>query len=297
MVKKKQNKEENKYYINCFFCNYLCSYTYDHREDDAIKCNECSKFFSTSNKLLHCKCPYCNELLPYNDKKTHMDNCNPNWNEINGTLYCYSCGKLNTDKNLFTSSQLNKEHLARCKECVTNNNYNKYVKYKYTISASYINNTNLFYDNKMLKLNKELYSYASDFNYEKVLELLQQGANPNYVRQADIIEWIEYTDICDKKYICPVGFYLYDENGNEISEKASYQPTTAFRSCIFSLSSVYCNFNNIYKTAKLLLEFGADKEDALMYLDHLYYCKTYAKEFFEFYNEDTEVRKIYNLLV
>jgi hypothetical protein len=47
----------------------------------------------------------------------------------------------------------------------------------------------------------------------------------------------------------------------------------------------------------LLLEFGADKEDALIYLDYLYGCKKHAKEFFKFYNEDTEVRKIYNLLV
>ena len=62
------------------------------------------------------KCKHCGKLCKY--ESIHMENCIVNWNDDNGLLSCYSCDT-NYCKENFTMSQIKKDHLARCKKCVS----------------------------------------------------------------------------------------------------------------------------------------------------------------------------------
>jgi len=194
-------------------------------------------------KEYYVKCEYCNSLCKFNNINEHIKNCNLNWNDEVGLLACYSCN-IPYDKSLFTSSQVEKkEWLARCKECIKNNKTEKYIKF--------------YYNN----IDDELHNAVSEHNEEKVLELLQKGANPNYIRQT----WVR-----DEKY---KWYRVYDANGNEIEEDDSemIQPKTPLRLCIFMLCSCLTkNDEKIYNIAKMLIEYGADKVEALSYFRRLY---------------------------
>lgn len=165
--------------------------------------------------MYYIKCPYCNDLCLYD----HLDNCFPNYK--NELIHCYSCEE----------SQLNKEHLARCKSCVSNNIKEKYKKY------DKINNINIEFE------------YHIE-NFKKIKELLY--VNPNYHRQKS-----------DRN-----GYLLYNEDGTEVPEDDDGQPYNPLRLYVFSISN--CNnkcsdYKNIFKTAKLLIKFGANSKDALDY--------------------------------
>ena len=124
-----------------------------------------------------------------------------------------------------------------------NNKTEKYIKF--------------YYNN----IDDELHNAVSEHNEEKVLELLQKGANPNYIRQT----WVR-----DEKY---KWYRVYDANGNEIEEDDSkmIQPKTPLRLCIFMLCSCLTeNDEKNYNIAKMLIEYGADKVEALSYFRRLY---------------------------
>jgi hypothetical protein len=229
------------------------------------------------NYMNYIKCKFCNELCNYNNMDEHMDNCNPNWNEEIGLISCYSCGELYSKNNkLFSSSQLNKQFLARCKDCVKSNKNNKYAKYVYNYKKL------ILYDDEIiniLSLNKQLEYYIKQYDYMKVIELLKKGANPNYVRQMTINNLNEYNIL------------LYNENGLEKEEIDIEfpQPKTPLRLCIFFLCNL-CNtetdYQKLYEISKSLVNFGANKEDALYYYK-LLYNDNYKNNLY---------KKIYNLI-
>ena len=88
---------------------------------------------------------------------------------------------------------------------------------------------------------------------------------------------------------------LYDENGNEIKENDSecLQPKYPLRLCVFYISNSLHSENdlqNIYKIIVLLIQFGANKNDALMYFNYLYGNINNIEK------EKTKYHTIYNLL-
>lgn len=175
-------------------------------------------------------CRHCDSLCSIIDHT-----CYPNWDPITEQLIsCYSCGKGVAD-GLFSNSQLQKEYLARCRDCVRDGITSKYVK-----------------PCKEVGLDKQLYNAVSSLDVQKVTECLKHGANPNYRCQKSI--WVE-----GRTYL------LYDNSGNEIASDENDAPITPMRSCLFSVSNVLNTEQdqaNIRQIAQLLIEHGADLEDA-----------------------------------
>jgi hypothetical protein len=187
-------------------------------------------------------CKYCGKLYLYEDN--HINNC-----KDNNILLCYSCGQPNKQ---FSLSQLKKENLARCMDCIDVNITHKYEKYKHLYEITE------FSEN--LNLNKQLEYYVNNLNFIKVKECLQKGANPNYCRQAYCIQ-------ANMQKVL-----LYNKDGSEIEEDDDNlpRPKTPLRLCIFFLSNVYLKEMDIYCIFKLLIKFGANKLDAFTYYKKRY---------------------------
>lgn len=225
-----------------------------------IKCKSC-------NLLIHCK------------NNSHIDNCYPNWNDASGLIFCYSCGLLYSgNEGMFSSKQLNKERYARCKQCIQNNKTDKYAKYihNYKKLSSYDE-----YTIHKLSLNKQLEYYVEQCNYDKVMETLNAGADPNYVRQMTINNQGER------------GVFIYDENGLEVPENDAeiIQPKSPLRLCMFFLCNMLnqeADYQTIYCIAKALIVFGANNMDALQYYKSLYGNN---------YGQNDLWKKIYELLL
>lgn len=206
------------------------------------------------------KCKYCGQICIYNS--LHQENCITNWNENSGLKSCYSCG-IDYNEKIFSQTQLKKDFLARCIKCVSTNpnkiiKHEKYIHlYKKSINEKIVSIQNI---------NKQLEYYIKELNEEKIYELLKSGADPNYSRQKTIY------DNKNHEYV-----YLYDSNGNEIKENDDdnnvIQPINPLRLCIFYLcdcTNTDEKFRLIFNIAKLLIDYRADKIDALYYYDRLY---------------------------
>lgn len=211
------------------------------------------------------KCKFCNKLFDDNNINNHMNNCNPNWCEEYGLIYCYSCDKLyNKNSQLFSSSQLNKQNYARCKKCIQENKLDKYAKYNY----NYKKLTSYTYEIiNLLSLDKQLEYYIQAYDDVKVLDLLKKDANPNYCRQ------MTTNNLNDRCVL------LYDVNGLEKKDCDTefLQPITPLRSCIFFLCNLLnteSDFQKLYNISKTLIEFGANKKDAFTYYKSLYSDKS-----------------------
>jgi hypothetical protein len=207
------------------------------------------------------KCKFCNNLFDCDNINNHMNNCNPNWCEDYGLIYCYSCGKP-YDKNsqLFTISQLNKQNYARCKQCIQENKLDKYARYNYNYKKLTSYTCEIM---DKLSLNKQLEYYIEVCDEVKVFDLLKKGANPNYCRQMTIDN---LNDRC---------VLLYDIDGLEKEEPDTeiLQPKTPLRLCIFFLCNLLnteSDFQKLYNISKMLIEFGANRNDAFTYYRSLY---------------------------
>ena len=229
------------------------------------------------------KCKYCNQLYEFNSINNHMDNCNPNYDINVGLLSCFSCNKP-YNKLYFSSSQLNKLYLARCKCCVENNNNKKYEKYMYNYTHFHQYNNEI--NNEIIdviSLNKKLIHYINNLDDNKVNELLLMGANPNY-----ILQMTKY-NINDGKWVL---IYNNDNTEKETNDNNIMQPINPLRLCIFYLSNLLNSqddYKKIYNIVCLLIKFGANKNDALNYYRDLYNNKCNEKNIFW--------KDIYNLLI
>lgn len=209
------------------------------------------------------KCKYCSKLCIYGS--THLSDCITNWNDDLGLTSCYSCG-IDFEEKIFSQSQLEKGYLARCKNC-TNTNQNNIIKYEKFVHLYKSSNCEKIVNKQHINkqhINKQLIYHINKLNEKKIYELLKDGADPNYIIQMTIFnEKYEY-------------IYLYDSDGNEIKENDNgkiIQPLNSLRLCIFRLCD--CTITNesltsLYNIAKLLIEHGADKNDGLIYYNHLY---------------------------
>lgn len=181
------------------------------------------------------KCKYC-EII-YNIDDDHEDSCITNYSE-NQLLFCYSCGK--TDKE-YTSSQRAKLYKARCTDCVFLSKFQRYIPYNYNIQ-------------------EELLHSISNICVDKVLDLLNQNADPNYFSQ--------------KKLYNNNKFYpLYDKDGSIVFDDSVDQPITPLRLCIFRISD--CTLTNvdhehIILIVKMLIKYGAKTNDAYLYFINRY---------------------------
>jgi hypothetical protein len=204
--------------------------------------------FKNQHYDLYYKCAYCAQLFNLFDD--HILNCITNYDkDLDKVLSCYSCG--NENINEFSKSQLNKRENARCNECVNNGNNLKYAKYDYLYWSHY--NTKYKYkhiDDELycIIFNKEI----SEETLNLMKKLLNDGGNPNYDRQDTY-----YHERCEH-------IYLYNEDGTEFPETTYFQPTSSLKSCIFSFSDCLKSDddrNLLIKYAKLLIEYGANKEN------------------------------------
>ena len=242
------------------------------------------KFYTN---YIYVKCKYCNKLVDYeflelhnpiygNDcvrSKLHWDT-NEYYNKHNNinTKKCYNtrlkscitCGKnYKENKYDFTKNQITKKAIfSRCNNCIKEKNIYVY---------SYIKN-----NNDILCLNKQLEVAVNMVHYNKIKQLLELGANPNYYKQQTIFCNID-------KQIGPCGqlrfsvyenLLIYDKYGNQIPEQDTHylRPINLLRILIFKLinSSTIENYENIFNCIKLLISFGANKLDGLNYYNYLY---------------------------
>jgi len=199
------------------------------------------------------KCKYCSRPVPSDGD--HMENCEyTNYDEVNGILYCYSCGNSKNDCQ-FSNSQLKKDARARCTNCVNNSIFGRYEPYVHLYQPTY-------HDISLDSKDSQLMYYIGQTDYEKVKSLLEDEANPNYIRQK--LEYIngEYVN-------------LYNEDGSEVPENDPAQPDKPLKLCIFRLSDCLLTdeeSGNIIKIAKLLISKGANIAGA-KYLYELRYGK------------------------
>ena len=187
-------------------------------------------------------CEYCGILTDINDN--HISLCakdsSANYNEQEGIISCYSCGMKNQQ---YSKSQMQKLELARCRTCVENNVTTKFMPYQ---DVAY---------NGASHLNVELYDNIANLNYQKVIELLNNGADPNYIRQ-------EFMNINDM--LRP----LYNHDATEKSERDQTQPNTPIKLCVFRFSDCLLNDNDrmtLIDIANILITHGADTRSAFQY--------------------------------
>ena len=194
------------------------------------------------------KCPYCSNVFNYDEN--HPPTCTSNYcNEQ--ILWCFGCGESNKK---YSNSQLKKEDKARCYECVLGNKIDKYQLYDYLCYN---------YSDKIqnININRQLKHYIGALNLDATYELLLAGANPNYKRQ---------------QVFQPNSFYcylLYNADGTECTEEDDEQPTTPLKLAVFRFSDCCLEEKDkfvIIEIAKLLIRFGANKEEARKYYEMRY---------------------------
>jgi hypothetical protein len=199
------------------------------------------------------KCKYCSLLHHFIDLNNHNDNCINNFDNGKGILSCYSCGNENGD---YSSSQLNsKGSYARCKDCVLNNKVDKYEKYGH-LYGLFMNPNEI----KFKHINDHLNYSVNTLNINNVKQLLDQDADPNYIRQDSF-----------KHGSVNVNWYLND--GTEKPEIDETQPTTPLKLCVFRISDCMLTDENsqaIVEIAKVLIQNNATKIEALEYFKYRY---------------------------
>ena len=202
-------------------------------------------------------CKYCSALSKY--EENHVSNCSMimNYTNVDGILRCYSCGNEN---KTYSASQLAKEYQARCTDCVNNKKTTKFEPFAHLYSSNYNNIKSDSYS-----INKQLMYYVSSLDIQKVEELLQQGANPNYNRQLTFYDdkfTFQHIDVCDK-------------DGNEVPEIDEYQPTTPLKMCVYRYSDCMLNtvdLNRIRNMVVLLIKYGATT-DGIKDAIHLFHSR------------------------
>ena len=185
------------------------------------------------------RCPYCSNLFNYNEN--HPMTCTSNYQD-GKILWCFGCGESNKE---YSSSQTQKEDKARCTECVSGNKIHKYEPYDYLYYSNYNNNI------QNININKQLEHSVGCLELDITNELLMAGANPNYKRQLTFRPYL-----------------LYNADGTECPEEDDEQPTTSLKLCVFRFSDCCLEEKDkivIIEIAKLLIRFGANKEEAIAY--------------------------------
>jgi hypothetical protein len=186
-------------------------------------------------KSYYIQCRHCVQMILLDDDD-HQ--CFPNYNSATEEiLYCYSCGKVGQQ---YTNSQRNKNELARCVNCVGSNITEQYVA---------ISRPN--------SIDKQLQAEVNQMepSKNKCKDLLERGANPNYIYQRNV-------------QIRGVWYDLYDGDFNEIPETDSLRLTPEEQhrllnfkqTCIFSLSNCLLTnvqMANLNDILKMLIQYGA----------------------------------------
>ena len=174
---------------------------------------------------LHIQCRYCVQYILLDDDD-HQ--CFPNYNSADDNiLYCYTCGTVGQQ---YTKSQRNKHGMARCINCVSSGNTERYA-----IAPP-------------KSIDKQLKEELNKMNCtkQKCDELLKSGANPNYKYQRQV-------------EIRGVWYDLYDGDLNEIPETDSHHLLNFMQTCIFSLSNcmlVDAQMAELNEILKLLIQYG-----------------------------------------
>jgi hypothetical protein len=198
-----------------------------------------------SNKYVYC--PKCGLFSNFEDR--HYETCQSEEaieNYIDGVnICCYACGRQDVE---YSDASLEKKELAVCKRCEKNCRTKKYFKYEYLWSY----NTHQVHK---LSIDRQLVFYVREFNINKIKELLKKGANANYIHKQDTIRNYGY------HYIL-----LYNNDGSSMNENNNnLTDTNLLEHCITEFRWTYdvddeqlCN--KIIKSAKLLLDHGANKK-------------------------------------
>lgn len=182
--------------------------------------------------------------------ETHRDVCKANYDDENGILFCYSCGEAGKE---YSQSQFLRQEKARCKDCVEGNKTKRFAKFSHLFKLCHG-------CSQAKHIDDELYQAIMNLKLEKVQELLERGANSNYVRQ-------------DTFRLGHLYVYWYRADGSEKEEIDDFQPTTPLKLCIFRYSDCTLSDENrasIVEIAKLLITFGASVSGASSYYESRY---------------------------
>jgi len=204
-------------------------------------------------------CEYCGIISPL----CHPQSCqSPNlFDPERSIIYCYSCNIPNPE---FSKSQLQNSKNPRCKSCISNN---------ITLKATPFATQAFSFPNP----NYQLFLHIQNIELSQILSLLQNNANPNYQRQDSIFDIIS----CKTRP-------LYNPDGSEKKENDPNQPSTPLKICTFILSNHLFSTQNkldIIEIAKLLIQYGANKKEALQYFTQIYNLPPYDDQIFtKFFN-------------
>lgn len=200
------------------------------------------------------RCPYCSKCVGYNDK--HLENCFQNYNNET-ILWCFSCGVKNKE---YSKTQLNKEGMARCIECVKSGKVNKYEPYDYLYRKLH----NLSKDKlKKMCVEKQLEVSISKLNLKEVNELLLLNPNVNYIFQDTF-----YDTKRGHEHIL-----LYNKDGSEKQVLKKESPNTPLKICVFMFSNILLSDSDrmtIIEIAKQLIKSGASVIEGKEYYELLY---------------------------
>jgi hypothetical protein len=208
-------------------------------------------------------CPYCKILT---NEIEHPNRCIPEESE---TLLCYTCFKPNKS---YSSKQLTKGVMAKCKDCVEDGKTTRYTRYGLYYGSSWGSGPFTF------NVNKKLYFFAGELEVEKVRNLLEAGADPNYIRQKTISSNVVpgYKEV-----------YVYNKHGEVIPDLEPNQPTTPLKYVIFRVGhpDIQQNYSEeIIEIIKLLLEKGANRQEGLDYFNNRYCLDEPKGIFWDVYN-------------
>jgi hypothetical protein len=166
---------------------------------------------------------------------------------------CYSCGEKQLDK--FSKSQASKEEQQRCNECVA---AKRTLRFQHFQSRAFVSHSRDSQD-----LNHQLMYAVQDHNISKVDEILNAGANAEYIRQ-NSISWNGQWRYC------------FHKDGTEMPELDNLQPSTPLKMCVFRISDcTEDNEKDNEEIVKLLISKISSKDQILQALD--YFESRYGK--------------------
>ena len=192
------------------------------------------------------RCPYCSILC----EEEHLELC-PLTNEGR----CYSCGL----SGPFSTSQLAKDMLARCKTCVATNRRSRYMPYNHPCND----------------IHTLLCKATGDININEVDRLLALGADPNTPSVLFKLTAIGHS-------------IVYDRDGNYLRDELC-----SMKMCIFRMSDCFLNDRDRQTLVEILERFLQQGAKAGPSLD--YYYARYGDE--EDGGGDPNFKRMLDLLV
>ena len=156
---------------------------------------------------------------------------------------CYSC---NSSTNLISQSQRSRYGWkARCKKCIDSHIVTRFEHFPY--------------DNDIIEL---LHDSVGRAHIQSTGKLLRKGADPNGKRQLTM-----YDELSSR------GVRVWNADGSPYPDTEIDQPTTPLKLVVFRISDCLledADLERFRSVAKLLINAGADRNEAISFAKHRY---------------------------